>query len=78
VLSYAKLEAGRVDPEYAPFDVRKTVDEAIRVARMARPDCNAEINVEYTSNVPIWIETDRGILRQLLIATLRERPGLAR
>jgi signal transduction histidine kinase/DNA-binding NarL/FixJ family response regulator len=70
VLSYAKLEAGRVDPEYAPFDVRKAVDEAIRVARMSRPECLANVTAEFTTDVPVWIETDRGIFRQILINLL--------
>lgn len=67
VLTYAKLEAGRVDPEYAVFSIREAVDEAVRVATAARAESGAAIESEFATDVPMSVESDRGILRQILI-----------
>lgn len=66
VLTYAKLEAGRVDREYSVFDLRSTIDEAVRVAQSARQS-GAKVVIDFTSDLPQTLETDRGILRQILI-----------
>jgi diguanylate cyclase len=67
VLTYAKLEAGRVDPALSVFDLRSTLDDAVRVAQSARQQSRARVLIEIASNLPQTLETDRGILRQIVI-----------
>jgi signal transduction histidine kinase/DNA-binding response OmpR family regulator len=66
ILSYSKLEAGKVTPLMSTFLVRDVVDEAIDLARAAQRECRPTITVSIDS-VPQRIRTDAGMLRQVLV-----------
>ncbi len=67
VLSYSKLEAGKVVPLRSVFDVRALANEAIELARAAQRDRAPTITVAVRDSVPQRLFTDAGMLRQLLV-----------
>jgi signal transduction histidine kinase/CheY-like chemotaxis protein len=66
VLSYSKLEAGKVTPQRSSFNVRDLVNEAIGLARAAQPAYRPNVTVSI-DDLPARIRTDAGMLRQVLV-----------
>jgi signal transduction histidine kinase/ActR/RegA family two-component response regulator len=80
VLSYAKLEAGKVTPLRSRFCVRDVVEEALRLERIAhvQPAQTSPASLSIAPDVPAWVWSDAGILRQLivnLVANARRHAG---
>jgi signal transduction histidine kinase/DNA-binding NarL/FixJ family response regulator len=67
VLSYSRLEAGVVTPTLQSFVLRACLDEALRVTRAAQPRPDVELFVDVDADVPPVVNTDQGMLRQILI-----------
>ncbi|MGL5002519.1 MAG: ATP-binding protein, partial [Casimicrobium sp.] len=67
VLSYAKLEAGKVEPVLLNFPLRVAIDEAVRVSCTANNVPRELVMVSIAPTLSEWIHTDVGIFRQLLI-----------
>jgi two-component system, sensor histidine kinase RpfC len=69
VLSYAKLEAGKVTPVRSGFKVADVIDEAVRLATAPNESSGLgpKVTVHIANDVPARIRTDAGILRQLIV-----------
>jgi signal transduction histidine kinase/DNA-binding response OmpR family regulator len=70
VLSYAKLEAGKVEPQRSTFDLRRVTDEARDVALASAAVKAKTIQIVVDECVPIRVITDAGVYRQILINLL--------
>jgi PAS domain S-box-containing protein len=67
ILDFSKVEAGKLDIEDVPFDLRQMVDDAVRVmARRARQK-NLDLRCRLPSSLPRNVRGDPGRLRQVLI-----------
>ena len=67
ILDLAKVEAGRMELESVPFDVREVAGDAARVLALAAAQKGLEL-VQYTArDVPSVVRGDPGRLRQIIV-----------
>jgi signal transduction histidine kinase/FixJ family two-component response regulator len=67
ILDFSKMEAGRMEFEKAPVSLQhllKSVQEILR-PKIKSPEMVLEVFLD--TNVPKWVETDSGRLRQILL-----------
>ncbi len=67
VLSYAKLEAGKVEPQYSTFMLKEVTQEACDVVAASDPTSRTTISIDIDRTAPDFIKTDAGVYRQILI-----------
>jgi signal transduction histidine kinase/ActR/RegA family two-component response regulator len=69
ILSYARLEAGKVAPHRVNFRVRDVVEESVLLATAAKAGGGqrTDVSVNVAPNVPQTIWSDAGILCQLIV-----------
>ena len=67
VLSYSRLESGMVTPTLHSFVLEECIKEALQVSHAALPRAGVALVVQVEPSVPRVIQTDQGMLRQLLI-----------
>jgi signal transduction histidine kinase/ligand-binding sensor domain-containing protein/CheY-like chemotaxis protein len=67
VLDMAKIEAGRIGLERAPFDLTDIVRDAVVVMQARARDKGLELSLSISSTVPRFVWSDAGKLRQLLV-----------
>lgn len=67
VLDVAKIEAGRVIVENAPFDVSTLVRDTVEMMRARARAKSIELFVNTSSNVPAFARSDAAKLRQVLV-----------
>jgi PAS domain S-box-containing protein len=67
VLEMAKIEAGRVQLEEAPFDLGEMVLDVIKMMQVRAAEKNLELVVDQSSAFPRYIVGDQARLRQVLI-----------
>jgi signal transduction histidine kinase/CheY-like chemotaxis protein len=70
ILTYSKLEAGRVSPNFSAFKLTDVVDEAVdlaRTARSAKSDRPTLVTRSFDPALPAYVRTDAGMLRQILV-----------
>ena len=70
VLDVAKIEAGRVVVENAPFDVRALVRDAVEMMRARASAKSIELLVDASSSIPDFARSDAAKFRQMLINLL--------
>ena len=70
ILDFSKLEAGSVQLEAVPFDLRACVDEAVALMRVAARDKGLELRAEIAPGTPPAIVGDPNRLRQILLNLL--------
>ncbi len=70
ILDYSKIEAGRVDIESAPFDVREVVSQSVDIVAQAAGAKGLELMWEAEADVPAAITGDLTRTRQILINLL--------
>jgi signal transduction histidine kinase/ActR/RegA family two-component response regulator len=66
MLDFSKLEAGRMSVENLPFDLRRTVMEAIRMWKPQAVSKGLRLRVEGAKQLPQWVNGDPTRLRQVL------------
>ncbi|MBL9207716.1 MAG: response regulator [Opitutaceae bacterium] len=66
ILDYSKIEAGRIDLENAPFDLRQCLEEALDLVSVAAADKKLELVCHFPATVPGWVVADATRLRQVL------------
>ncbi len=71
VLSYSKLEAGKVQPLYSRFSLAEVIDESIALSRLAHPGRAVAVDCAIAADVPVRVESDAGMVRQLLMNLLQ-------
>ena len=70
ILDYSKIEAGRVDIEHAPFDVREMVLQSVDIVARPAGEKGIELMWEVGPDVPAAITGDLTRTRQILINLL--------
>jgi two-component system sensor histidine kinase ChiS len=67
VLDMAKIEAGRIGLDRAPFDLNDLVRDAVVVMQARAQDKGLELSLNISSTVPRFVWSDAGKLRQVLV-----------
>jgi len=70
ILDFSKLEAGKVDLESTPFDVRSLVAQVVALLRPRALAKGLELDESIDERIPPLIEGDLGRLRQVLLNLL--------
>jgi PAS domain S-box-containing protein len=70
VLDYSKIEAGRLELEDEPFDLRACVESALDIVAPRASEKELELGCLMDETVPAGIEGDRTRLRQVLLNLL--------
>lgn len=67
ILDYSKIEAGKLDLEPEVFDLRAAVDDVTKTFTATADEKGLQFHVTVHPEVPSWIISDPGRLRQVLI-----------
>jgi signal transduction histidine kinase/DNA-binding response OmpR family regulator len=67
ILDYSKIEAGRIDLESTPFDLRQCIEEALDLFSAKAAQIPLELAYSLAPDVPGWIVSDVTRLRQILV-----------
>ena len=70
ILDFSKLEAGRMELESVPFDVKECVEQVVALMRVLTADKGLELTSEIDADVPHTIVGDGERLRQILLNLL--------
>jgi PAS domain S-box-containing protein len=70
VLDYSKIEAGKLELEQAPLDLRECVEAALEMVAPVASDKQIELGCLIDEGVPAGIEGDAARLRQVLLNLL--------
>jgi CheY-like chemotaxis protein len=70
ILDLSKVEAGKLELEHVPLNLRSLVDSAAAVVRPTLSARNLSLAVELAPDLPAWIEGDPTRLRQVLLNLL--------
>ncbi len=70
ILDYSKIEAGKLELEREPFDVRACVEEALDIVAPRAAEKSLELGALVGENVPAAISGDAARLRQVLLNLL--------
>jgi PAS domain S-box-containing protein len=66
VLDFSKIDAGRMDVEMRPFDLRTVIDEVVALVSAARPNPGVNISYQVASDVAAQVVGDETRVRQIL------------
>jgi signal transduction histidine kinase/CheY-like chemotaxis protein len=67
ILDYSKIEAGRIELENVPFDLRQCIEEALDLFSAKAAEKGLELAYSFAPGVPGWVVTDVTRLRQILV-----------
>ena len=70
ILDLAKIEAGRLDVEQAPFEVRAVIESALDMVRYQASEKCLTLEVDVAPEVPAGLAGDEARLRQVLVNLL--------
>src|SRR4051812_39360600 len=70
ILDYSKIEAGKLELEHAPFDLRECVREAVAIVGPRLAGKDVELRSRFDDAVPAGIMGDSARLRQVLLNLL--------
>ncbi|MBB3177531.1 response regulator [Variovorax sp. Sphag1AA] len=70
ILDYSKIEAGRMDVESHPFDLRDCVESALDLVSARATEKKLEIAYVFECDVPVGVSGDLTRLRQVLLNLL--------
>ncbi|WP_299950019.1 ATP-binding protein [Hyphomonas sp. BRH_c22] len=66
VLDFSKIDAGRMDVEMRPFDLRAVIDEVVSLVSAARPNPRVRISYQVAEDVAALVVGDETRVRQIL------------
>jgi signal transduction histidine kinase/ActR/RegA family two-component response regulator len=66
LLDFSRLEAGRMAVEKAPFNLRQTLSDTLRLWRLEVAKKGLRLRIEGAANLPRWVAGDGMRLRQVL------------
>jgi PAS domain S-box-containing protein len=67
ILDFSKIEAGKLQLEAIPFDVRRTIQEAVEVSGPAAQEKHLKLSWHITGEVPPYLLGDPTRLRQIIV-----------
>ncbi|MEX1361564.1 MAG: ATP-binding protein [Nannocystaceae bacterium] len=67
ILDFSKVEAGHLTIEFAPFELRGLVDEALQEHASAGRAKGLELSAQLVPGTPSYVVGDRGRIRQVLV-----------
>ncbi len=67
ILDFSKLEAGRIDLEKVPFDVRSVLEDVGDILALSAEKKGLEFICSYESDTPHWFKGDPSRLKQVLL-----------
>ncbi|MEW8440537.1 MAG: ATP-binding protein, partial [Candidatus Thiodiazotropha taylori] len=67
VLEMAKIEAGRIELEVAPFDLGALVRDVVDMMRLRAEEKGLRLRLDQSSQFPRYIKGDEGRIRQILM-----------
>jgi PAS domain S-box-containing protein len=67
ILDYSKIEAGRIELEIAPFDLRQCIDDALDLFAARARDKLVKLATAIAEGVPSHVAGDAARLRQILV-----------
>ncbi|HET8730690.1 MAG TPA: ATP-binding protein, partial [Moraxellaceae bacterium] len=70
ILDLSKIEAGRLDLEEQPFDIRRCIEDSISLMTSKAVENNVSLDVRCSANVPMVLVGDVSRLRQVLVNLL--------
>ncbi|MDY6784242.1 MAG: PAS domain-containing protein [Cyanobacteriota bacterium] len=70
VLDLAKIESGKTELIPTSFDLHELLESLQQMLQLKAAEKYVQLNVERDTNLPQWVETDEGKLRQILINLL--------
>jgi PAS domain S-box-containing protein len=70
ILDYSKIEAGKLELEQAPFDLRECVEGALEIVAARATDKSLELGFLFDEEMPAGVAGDPNRLRQMLLDLL--------
>jgi signal transduction histidine kinase/CheY-like chemotaxis protein len=67
ILDFSKIEAGKLDLDFAPFDVRQTVEESLELMAEQADSKGLELLCDISPGLQTSVQGDANRLRQILI-----------
>lgn len=67
VLDFSKIDAGRMDLEMRPFDLRALIEDVLSLISVAQPNPRVKISFEISPEIAAKVVSDETRLRQILI-----------
>ncbi len=67
ILDYSKIEAGKVELEAIPFNLRDCAEEALKTSALQADEKSLELICDIAPDVPEMLQGDPGKLRQILL-----------
>lgn len=67
VLDYSKIEAGKLELETIPFNLKHLIRDVARTLRVKANEAGIDLEWSYSENLPEWFEGDQTRLSQVLI-----------
>jgi PAS domain S-box-containing protein len=67
ILDFSKIEAGKIELETAVFDVRETIDAALKTLALRGHQAGLELVADVAADVPLSFIGDASRLRQILL-----------
>ena len=67
VLDFSKVEAGKLELDVAPFDLRRSLEESIRLFRAGAAEKGLRLGCDLSTELPVWVAGDGTRLRQVVL-----------
>ncbi|WP_417910194.1 PAS domain S-box protein [Candidatus Electronema sp. PJ] len=71
ILDFSRIESGKLQLEPAPFDLERTVSEAVQTVRYPAEEKRLSLSWDIAPEVPRFVEGDALRLRQILVNLLK-------
>jgi len=66
ILDFSKVEAGKLELEIAPFELRSTLEEAVGLFRATAAEKGLRLHLDLAPDLPGWVAGDHIRLRQVV------------
>ena len=67
VLDFSKVEAGKLELEVAPFQIRRCLEEGVGLFRVSAAEKNLRLACDLAPELPVWVAGDQNRLRQVVL-----------
>lgn len=67
VLDFSKVEAGKLELEVAPFQLRRSLEESIGLFRSLAAEKGLRLVCDLAPELPVWVAGDQTRLRQVIL-----------